>query len=407
MLSGSKQRLWLVCELYYPELTSTGNYVTQIGTGLASDFDVMAICAQPNYAAKGARVPKRDEHLGVEIYRVWSTTLNKNFLPFRLVNMITIGISMFFRALASFGRGDKVMVATAPWTLPYPTALAALIKGADYTVLLHDIYPDTLVAIGKTRPTSVIFRALDLLNRWLYRHAKSLIVVGRDMQEKVLEKLCGADIPVIVIPNWSDLQYVWPTSRAEGSLLEDLGISDKLVLMSAGNIGRPNDIETVVDAAEKLLGNSDVHFVFVGSGAKKAWLEREVSARQLTNVSLLGSRPREGQNSFLNACDLGLIPLVAGMRGIAMPSRTYNFLAAGKPVLALCDKGSELARVIDEEQVGWHVEPGDSERLAKLIVSIAANGPELIEMGKRARAAAELKYSQETAIERYRRALDF
>jgi colanic acid biosynthesis glycosyl transferase WcaI len=405
MVKGSKERLWLVCELYYPELTSTGHYVTQIGTGLAQDFDVKAICAQPNYSAKGVSVPKRDEHHGVDIYRVWSTTLDKNFLPFRLINMMTVGISMFLRSLFSFRRGDKVLVATAPWTLPYSTALAASIKGAEYTVLLHDIYPDTLTAIGKLRPSSSIFRSLEFLNRRLYRHAESLIVVGRDMQDKVREKLLGREVPVVVIPNWSDLEEVWPTPRSENPLLADLGIADKFVFMSAGNIGRPNDVETVVNAAEKLLGNTDIHFVFLGSGAKKAWIEKQVSELRLTNVSLLEPRPRQDQVLFLNAADVGLIPLVAGMYGLAMPSRTYNFLAAGKPLLALCDDGSELARVIDEENVGWHIVPGDPDRLAELIASIAADRAQLEEMGKRARAAAEFKYSPQGAIELYRRAL--
>jgi colanic acid biosynthesis glycosyl transferase WcaI len=212
-------------------------------------------------------------------------------------------------------------------------------------------------------------------------------------------------VPVLVIPNWSDLEDVWPTPRSESSLLADLGIADKFVLMSAGNIGRPNDVETIVNAAEKLLGNTDIHFVFLGSGAKKSWMERQVSERRLTNVSLLDPRPREDQNLFLNAADVGLIPLVTGMYGLAMPSRTYNFLAAGKPLLALCDDGSELARVIDEEDVGWHTAPGDPERLAQLIASIATNRPQLADMGKRARAAAELKYSPEMAIELYRQTL--
>ena len=71
MAKGDKQRLWLVCELYYPEVNATGHYVTQIGTGLAEEFDVRVICAQPNYLSKGIRAPKVDSHEGVSIRRVW------------------------------------------------------------------------------------------------------------------------------------------------------------------------------------------------------------------------------------------------------------------------------------------------------------------------------------------------
>ena len=396
-----KQRLWLICELYYPEVNATGHYITQIGTGLSDEFDVNVICGQPNYLSKGMRAPSRDSYKGVNIYRVWSTTLNKNILVFRLINMITIGLSMFFKSIRYFRRGDRVLVVTAPPSLPYTTAIAALAKGAVYTVLLHDLYPDILVAVGTTTSSSLLYRTIELLNRWLYKHASRIVVVGRDMRDRVGGKSAGLDVPIVTIPNWADLDAITPSAKDSNKLLQELGIEKKFVLLYAGNIGHPTDIETIVDAAEKLSPEPSIHFVFVGSGAKHGWLVKQVADRKLSNVSVLGQLPRDEQNTFLNACDVGLVSLISGMLGNAMPSRTYNILAAGKPIIALTEAGSELAQVIDESKVGWHADPGFPDALVGMIKLAQANPYQLVEMGSRARAAAESIYSPAIALDAY------
>jgi len=89
-----------------------------------------------------------------------------------------------------------------------------------------------------------------------------------------------------------------------------------------------------------------------------------------------------------------------------MPSRTYNIMAAGKPILALTDEGSELARVIDEEGIGWHLEPGDAVALEAAILTVYEERTQLAEKGRRARAASEQKYSLTDACEAYRDALN-
>ena len=123
------------------------------------------------------------------------------------------------------------------------------------------------------------------------------------------------------------------------------------------------------------------------------------------NVTILDYRPRAEQNIFLNACDVGLVALKKGMWGTAMPSRTYNIMAVGKPVLALTDENSELARVIEEDKIGWHLSPGDAVKLSALIEDLFNDRHTLKEMGDRARKAAVEKYSKDQAVSQYARVL--
>ncbi len=397
--------LWILTEVYYPEEISTGYYLTAIAEGLAKDRSVKVITGQPKHMSRGQRAPKRETRNGVEIFRCVGTTLDKNVFIFRLINMLTIGLSVFAKSLRLFKKGDRVMVVTAPPSLPVTTAIAALFSGAGYTICVQDSYPEILVAVGASKPDSAFVNFVNHVNRWVYKHASKIIVMGRDMNELFLKKTEGLDIPIVTIPNWADLDTIHPTPRNENALLKELGIEDKFVFMYAGNIGHPTDIETLIEAAELLRERGEFHFVFIGAGVKKAKIEKMADESNLKNVTILDYRPRSEQNIFLNACDVGLVALIKGMWGTAMPSRTYNIMAAGKPILALTDEGSELARVIDEEGIGVHIIPGNAELLVSAIEDLYSRRDELVEMGERARQAAIDKYSTETAVRAYDRTL--
>jgi colanic acid biosynthesis glycosyl transferase WcaI len=401
----SRRRLWILTEVYYPEEISTGYYLTSIAEGLAGRFDVRVLTGQPKHMSRGLRARKRESRNGVEIYRASATTLDKNVMLYRLTNMFTIGVAMFYNSLKRFRRGDNVLVVTAPPSLPVTTALASLIRGASYTVLVQDSYPEILIAVGAAKPDSAFVRAVNFINRSVYKYASKVIVMGRDMNELFQRKTAGLDVPIVTIPNWADLESVAPADREDNSLLRELGLLDKFVLLYAGNIGHPTDVETIIDSAEQLRMEPDFHFLFIGAGAKKKWVEAEVKRRELTNVTVLDYMPRAEQSVFLNACDIGLIALIKGMKGTAMPSRTYNIMAAGKPVLALAEEGSELARVINEEEIGWYVPPHQPGKLTETIRSIYEKRAELSDYGSRARFAALRKYSLQTAIEDYTDAL--
>jgi colanic acid biosynthesis glycosyl transferase WcaI len=397
----TKATLWVVSELYYPEETSTGYYMTRIAEGLADDFRVKALCGQPTYSKRGTRAAKHEFHNGVEIIRAGGTTLDKNVIPFRVINMLTLGFSVFVKALRHFRKGDQVLVVTTPPSMPFVIAAASLIRGAAYTLLIHDTYPELLVAVGKTKPNSTFASLAHRANRWLYKHSSKIVVVGRDMAELTAAKVSNLDIPIVSIPNWAELETVSPAPRESNELLIELGLQDKFVFLYAGNMGHPNDMESIVECAAMPGLDPSVHFVFLGTGAKRKWLEETVSDRALSNVTILDPKPRSEQQIFLNACDVAIVSLIRGMKGISMPSRTYNALAAGKPILAIAESGSEIDKVVEEDGIGWVTEPGSAEELFATIEKIVHSREKLPEMGKQSREVAVAKYSVDTALERY------
>ena len=192
-----------------------------------------------------------------------------------------------------------------------------------------------------------------------------------------------------------------PAARAGNALGARLGLADAFVLLYAGNLGRAQELATLIEGADRLRGDPRVHLLVVGDGAGRPWLEQEVRARGLGNVTLLGPRPRAEQQEFLAACDLGLVPLVAGMWGVSVPSRLYNFLAAGRPVIGVVEPGSEVDRVVREHGAGWSVPPGDVEGFVAAVRAAAADPVALAAMGRRARHAVDAHYDGASSIAGY------
>ncbi len=112
--------------------------------------------------------------------------------------------------------------------------------------------------------------------------------------------------------------------------------------------------------------------------------------------------PRSELITSLNACDIAFIGFVPGMTGVSVPCRMYNQMAAGKPIIAIADDSSELARVVQEENIGWVVAPENLDKLVETI-QFAASHPDICkQMGTRAAAIAKTKYNFALTDKKYK-----
>jgi len=391
----------MISELYYPEETSTGHVLTKIAEGLADRYSVHAWCSQPTYSSRGQRAPAWETRNGVDIERVWGLTLNKDVLWQRVLNAVTISTSIFVRALRRLDRGDVALVVTTPPLLPLVTATACKLRGASCVLIVHDLYPDVLIAAGLARADAWSVRLLRAVTRWLYRSVDRVVVLGRDVETLVARKLGPAHAgKVAVIPNWGDVDAVSPAPKWSSPTAQKLDLLDRFVVQYAGNMGRTHGMEDVMEAARRLRPEN-VHWMVLGSGAKRAWVEAYVAREALRNVTVDSIRSREDQQDFLNACDVSIISFAPGMAGVSVPSRMYNSMAAGKPLIAVADAESELARVVTEERIGVVVQPGNVDQLVATIQRMRADPVALDEMGTRARAAVVARYTLSHAISAY------
>ena len=396
------QSLWIVSEIFYPSEASTGYILTKLAEGLVSEYDVGVLTALNGKSKEEAF----EVYKGIKIYRCFATRFDKNELLLRLINAISFNISMLLKAFQKFSKNDLVLVVTNPPFLPYFALLISKIKRSKFIIVVHDVYPDLMAVLGLLKRSSLIFKTWSYLNKLLFAWSDLIIVLSADMKDLLCDrfKFYSLKEKIRVIPNWAETDTIKPDAKEHIGLVKDLGLKGKFIIEYAGNFGRPNDIETIIEAAKKLRDHDDIIFLFAGDGAKRKWVEEEKKKWELQNLVQLGAYSRQDQQHVLNASDVSLIALIKGMRGISMPSRFYNILASGRPVIAIIDGDMEVASLIKRENIGWVVSPGDPKSLVKVILDARAD-PSLSAVGNRARSIAEREFSFTRTLSTYMAAL--
>lgn len=398
-----KTTLWIVTELYYPERTSTGYFLTCIAEGLASQYDVRVICGQPTYSELGMHAPYRDLRHGVGITRMKSTHFNKDKLILRAINALTFMSSTGWFLARHLNKGDCLLVVTNPPSLPPVAGFIGRLKQANTLLLIHDVYPEILDASGMLRPTSLLFRTMQKISVTTHRIFNHSIVLGRDMKNLIQRKTGLEEYRLHIIPNWGDIDEIKPLARHSNDFAIEHKLTDCTVLQFSGNIGRTHDIHTILEVARRLQHRTDLVFLFVGYGGKSNVIKHAIEEEKLGNVRFLPRQPRTRLRQMLACSDATIISFEANMQGLSVPSRMYNILAAGVPIIAMAEPESELSLMVSEHGAGWVISPGDVDALEEAAKSLtnAAGRKVAADRGRMGRLGLYPRYTLDAVIEQY------
>jgi glycosyltransferase involved in cell wall biosynthesis len=231
------------------------------------------------------------------------------------------------------------------------TSLLKSLKGFKLDILIHDVFPENLSPAGIINKKSFGYNLLSKIYNNAYSKANRLIVLGEDMKQLMISKVNNKSVKVDIIPNWAD-DDIRPIPFFNRDEYLRINTVNKTVIGFAGNLGR---VQGILEFLEIFLesNNSNLELVIIGDGALKNNIKDILHERQVKNVHLLGSKPRKEQLQFLNSCDIGLVVLKKGMKGLGVPSKTYNIMAAGKPLLYIGDKDSEIDNYVSDFDCGW------------------------------------------------------
>jgi colanic acid biosynthesis glycosyl transferase WcaI len=204
-----------------------------------------------------------------------------------------------------------------------------------------------------------------------YHRAAAVTVLSDDLRDNVAAKVRPSRRDaIVVIPNFVDTDAIRPGDRMT-ALRRELGIGDEPVVLYAGNIGFSQSLEMVVDAARRF---PQATFLFNGDGVARSALEERATGA--ANVRFSGYQPKERLAEVLATGDIHLVPLRAGLGRVSVPSKTYSILAAGRPLVAAVDPGTEVPRIVAASGAGLAVPPDDpaafEEALGTLLADTAA-----------------------------------
>lgn len=368
--------LWIVTELFPPDETSTSYILGQIANAMAKKYQVKIICGPEIYDKR----KKLDENnhfcldKSIEVFRANGADLDKNTTKGKALSFLLMSKRMISLVKQHVRKDDKVLMVTNP--APLVVLMSRLKKkvGFELNILVHDVFPENTKPAGLKLP---LYGMIKHVFDKAYSRADQLIALGRDMKDVLEKKVLNSseNIPKItIIENWADINGIKSQSMPQG----------KIVLEYAGNIGRVQGLDKVI---EQLPESVDFHIYGTGS--------MEVTLKKMNHPRVFFHGPyfRSQQNEVLSACHIALVTLQEGMYGLGVPSKTYNILASGRPILFFGPKNSEIDLLVREKRIGYC---GWPEKWDK---------DELVEMGERARELAIKEYSEETILNKFIKAI--
>jgi glycosyltransferase involved in cell wall biosynthesis len=286
-----------------------------------------------------------------------------------------------------------------------PTGLAALLPRLWHRTKLvydlQDIWPESVRAVGVMEQGRAL-RMLKWVERSFYRFCAA--VVG--ITEGFKQYLVGLGLPpscVFVIHNGVDWE-MFSGARPNDQLRRSPPFAGRFVVGYIGNMGLAQRLETVLEAAERLRGEP-VSFLLMGEGVDKARLVGLARDRGLENVRFLGGVPRCEVPSVLAVCDALLVILRRDpLFDITIPSKLYEYMAAGKPIL--CSVGGEAAAVVAQWDCGLPVAPSDGQALAESIRALVLDPERSRALGGRGAACARAHFSRTSVLDAYAKLLE-
>jgi colanic acid biosynthesis glycosyl transferase WcaI len=393
--------LLVLCPHFAPDTAPTGVVMTAIARGLTDQgHRLRVVTALPWYrqhrveAGWEGRVVRHEDTPWGRITRLHPFPTDKRNIPARAA---AFGVFTGEVALAGVAgdRPDGVLAMSPPLTLGLAGALAARRWGVPFVFNIQDVFPDVAVELGKLTDPRLI-RAARWLERTCYRMSDAVTVLSEELRDNVTAKLPpGSRVRVEMIPNFVDLERVTPGPRRNAYRAE-LGIGDEPVVLYAGNVGFSQSLDLLVAAARAL---PQVTFVVNGEGSARPDLERD--AADLPNVRFADYQPPERLAEVLAAGDLHVVPLRRGLAKASVPSKLYSILAAGRPVLASVDEGTEVARTVEAAGAGRAVPPEDSAAFVDALTAMLADPEGSAAAGRAGRAYVETWVSPAGVAGRY------
>lgn len=258
------------------------------------------------------------------------------------------------RAAGELGDFDVVVCTTPPLLLTSSAVKIAKRKRARLVLDVRDVWPDVAYEMGSFASDSLYGRFFEHIARKAYAAADLIVSVSPGKVAKLRQRVPSGRVELV--PNGIDETFLGNTEDMEA--VERFRLGEGPTCVYVGNIGLAQGLGTLLDIASS---RPSVRFLLFGKGADEAKLIERAAAENLTNVEFCGSVGAREVYTALRHATLAYVPLVSSRLRDSVPTKLYEALACGCPVL-LAAQG-DAADLLDESGLGAHVAPEDSAAL--------------------------------------------
>ena len=232
-----------------------------------------------------------------------------------------------------------------------------------FSIIIYDLYPD---ALNNIKCPGIIKKYWVKKNRQIFKRADKIFTLSEGMKtevEKYVEKS-----KIEVAPLWSKQIKPDIIEPEDNKFIIENRLQNKFLILYSGNMGLTHNLEPLIEIASSLKEYDDIEFIFIGEGGKKQKLIEMVNRLNLTNCKFYPYLPAEDLKYSLSAASLGVVSVSKETANISVPSKTFNLLSYGVPIIALAPEKSEISRLIHKYKFGISTRRKDIEEIKKWIL---------------------------------------
>lgn len=389
-------KVLVIHRFYWPDTPPYASMLRAIvRCWVESGHEVDVLSSQPSYKPSFANreCPAKEILDGANVFRMRLPSEQGKPVT-RILNSLKLGLGIFWHGITK-GRYDVIMVSTSPPVLGGVfAAVAAKCTGARFIYHCMDIHPEIGRISGEFNNPSV-FSFLSKLDQWSCKQAAPVVVLSEDMADTIKSRDTSLNIDTLVLNNFSqplfenlssDLPFEWP--------------SEACVILFAGNIGRFQGLDVLIDAMAALIERKDVRLIIMGEGAEKKRLKTKAETLG-ARVTFIGHQPVEIAKLAMAKADIGFVSLVPELFRYAYPSKTIAYIEQGCPILLVVEPESALAQDVLANNIGVSVPVGDVDALKEVIMSIADNPKRFKEMRLNSHILYQRQFSHESILKQW------
>lgn len=285
----------------------------------------------------------------------------------------------------------QIIYATStPLTIGIPAIIGKWIRKIPFVFEVRDQWPEIPIEMGYIK-NRYLGRLLIYLEKLIYYQSEAIIALSDGVKKNIKKIIKKKNI--YVFPNCADLELFNPSINGS-CVRKKFGWKNKIIFLHPGAMGRVNNLEFMIDIAEKLKDYPKAHFVLMGEGSEKDRLQAMINNKSLKNIEILPAVKKHHMPEYLAACDIGLV--IIGNYQILQnnsANKFFDILSSGKPVLL--NYSGWQREVIDLWKSGMGCKLCDSKEFMEAVLLLSSDEPLRLKMGRNSRRLAQQEYHRD------------
>ena len=382
---------------FWPDTVNCGQILWNLTEHFSSEgHTVEVITSLPSYNLNSLKIyAKKNETINnVTIRRIKLTTEGRNPLK-KILNALKLG---FWTNYLAIRNNYDVIISTSipPITGGFFAALATYITRTKFIYFCMDLHPE-IGKISKDFSNPFLYAILRKIDNWSCKRANPVIVHSLDMKNSLLSRNRDNRFNIKIINNFSI-----PTESFDKLTFKDnFKLNDtKLTIIFAGNLGRFQALDKVIDAMVLLKNKKDIKLILVGEGSVKTDLAYKIKKTK-ANVYIFDRQPVHIVKDMIKNADFGLVSLNSNVYKYGYPGKIMTYLEQGKPLITVLEKESEIVKLMEHENYGFCIPSLEPKKISQYLIELLENDSWKLKMSGNAMNAYKKYFAKDKILSKW------